>query len=203
MRIIINLMISYCQCRRQAIPPLEGQCRRGSEQESSWKTIIGSCCDSSVPGSGIDTQRRMSPTTRICAFWSAPVKRRSSIRRLFCTGRRSTWRWTSTVAAGCAGRNPWRSWTTRRAWPVPRRRRWSTRAAPGQPAARAGRVAGHLPQFLPVAQAGRPVPFADRRTSQYFPQPGGKAHRQRDEALSGAHARMGSRLISLFVLGNA
>ncbi len=36
-----------------------------------------------------------------------------------------------------------------------------------------------------------------------FPQPGGKAHRQRDEALSGAHARMGSRLISLFVLGNA
>ncbi len=31
-------------------------------------------------------QRRMSPTTRICAFWSAPVKRRSSIRRLFCTG---------------------------------------------------------------------------------------------------------------------
>ncbi len=45
-------MISYCQCRRQAIPPLEGQCRRGSEQESSWKTIIGSCCDSSCQARG-------------------------------------------------------------------------------------------------------------------------------------------------------
>ncbi len=201
MRIIINLMISYCQCRRQAIPPLEGQCRRGGEQdrlENHYRELLRFL----VPGWGWSMQQRCRPR-RVFARWSAPVERRSSVRRLFCTGRRSTWRWTSTVVAGCAGRNPWRSWTTRRAWPVPRRRRWSTRGSAWTT------CSARWPSCRPSAAVPCLLRKLDGLSHSQIaehlecPQPGGKAHRQRDEALSGAHARMGSRLISLFVLGNA
>ena len=56
--------------------------------------------------------------------------------------------------------------------------------------------AGGVSRQLPAAQTRRPVPRANRRTPEHFPQPGGKAHRQRHEALPGADARVGSALIS-------
>ncbi|MDF5918832.1 sigma factor [Pseudomonas aeruginosa] len=63
---------------------------------------------------------------------------------------------------------PLRSWTTRRAWPVPRRRRWSTRGSAWTTCSALAELPAICRSSFLLRKLDGLSHSADRRTSQYF-----------------------------------